>query len=71
MSPRTYEITFDGEAVPAVVEAFEEFDVTVQPGRTVLRAELLDQAALRGALDRLMDLGLVLLQVTSVKPRPQ
>jgi hypothetical protein len=37
----------------------------------VLRAEFLDQAALRGALDRLMDLGLVLLQVTTVKPEPQ
>jgi hypothetical protein len=71
MSPRTYEITFDGEAIPAVVQAFEEFDVTVQSGSTRLRAELLDQAALHGALDRLMDLGLVLLQVTSVQPEAQ
>jgi hypothetical protein len=68
MSPRTYEITFAGEAVPAIVRAFEDFDVTVQPGSTLLRAELVDQAALHGALDRLMDLGLVLLQVTSVDP---
>ena len=50
MASRTYEITFRGEAVPAIVDAFEDFDVTVGAGRTTLRGEQLDQAALHGAI---------------------
>jgi hypothetical protein len=65
MTPRTYEITFAGEAVPAVVDAFEDFQVTVGSGSTTLRAELVDQSALHGAIDRLQALGLVLLEVRS------
>ena len=68
VTPRTYEITFAGEAPPAIVEAFDDFDVTVGAGNTVLRAELPDQAALHGALDRLGALGLELLQVKPVGP---
>ena len=48
MTPRNYEITFAGEAVPAVMEAFEDFDVSVGAGSTTLRAQLPDQAALHG-----------------------
>ncbi len=65
MTPRTYEITFMGEAVPAIIDAFEDFDVTVGTGCTTLRGDLLDQAALYGAIDRLQSLGLVLLEVRS------
>ncbi len=68
MSLRTYEITFAGEAVPAIVAAFEEFDVIVEAGRTTLRAEEIDQPALRGTIDRLWDLGLELLEVRLVEP---
>ncbi len=70
MSPRTYEITFAGEAVPAIVGAFEDFDVSVGPGITTLRAQLPDQAALHGALNRVMSLGLELLQVQAVDDQP-
>lgn len=66
MTPRTYEITFAGEAVPAVVEAFEDFDITVDAGSTTLRADRVDQAALHGAIDRLGALGLELLEVRAV-----
>jgi hypothetical protein len=66
MRPRVYEIIFAGEAVPAVGGAFEEFDVEVGAGRTTLRAELADQAALHDALDRLVGLGLELLEVRTV-----
>jgi len=65
-TPRTYEITFAGEAVPAIVGAFEDFDVIVGAGTTTLRAQLPDQAALHGTLNRLMALGLELLQVQAV-----
>ncbi len=67
MTRRTYEITFAGEAVPAIVAAFEEFDVVVETGHTTLRAEKVDQAALHGVIDRLQSLGLELLEVRTVK----
>jgi hypothetical protein len=67
-TPRTYEITFAGEAVPAIVAAFEEFEVIVQAGNTTLRAELPDQPALHGTIDRLQDFGLELLEVRVVPP---
>ena len=70
MSLRTYEITFDGEAVPAIVAAFEEYDVIVEAGHTTLRAEQIDQAALHGVLDRLWAFGLELLEVRTVE-QPQ
>jgi hypothetical protein len=66
MAPRTYEITFAGEAIPAIVSAFEEFEVTIQAGKTALRGELPDQAALYGIMNRLQDLGLELLEVRVV-----
>jgi hypothetical protein len=66
MTTRTYEITFAGEAVPAIIDAFEDFDVVVCSGRTTLRAQPFDQAALHGALDRLRALGLELLEVRVV-----
>ncbi len=69
MSLRTYEITFEGEAVPAIVAAFEEFDVIVVAGRTTLRAKQIDQAALQGVLDRLWAFGLELLEVRTVEQR--
>ena len=62
MACRTYEITFVGEAVPAIVDAFEDFEVIVGTGRTTLRAKQLDQAALHGAIDRLQNFGLELLK---------
>lgn len=66
MASRTYEIIFVGEAVPAIVDAFEDFEVIVGSGSTTLRAERLDQAALHGAIDRLQNLGLELLEVRAV-----
>jgi hypothetical protein len=63
MTSRDYEITFDGRAIPAIAAVFEDFEVTVGTGSTTLRAERMDQAALHGALDRLLALGLDLLEV--------
>jgi hypothetical protein len=68
MTARTYEITFAGEAVPAIVEAFDEFDVILGDGQTTLRAELLDQAALQGSIERLRVLGLELVGLRVVEP---
>jgi 2-keto-3-deoxy-6-phosphogluconate aldolase len=66
MTTRTYEITFAGEAVPAIIDAFEDVDVVVGAGQTTLHAQHFDQAALHGALDRLRAFGLELLEVRIV-----
>jgi hypothetical protein len=66
MTSRSYEITFRGEAVPAIADAFEEFEVIIGTGSTTLRGEQLDQAALHGAIDRLQNFGLELLEVRAI-----
>ena len=65
-----YEITFAGQAVPAIIAVFEDFDVTVDQDTTTLRSELPDQAALYGAMTRVQNLGLELLSVRAVEPPP-
>jgi hypothetical protein len=68
MTLRTYEITINGEAEPAIRAAFDDFDVSVSPGTTTLTGRLMDQAALHGVIDRLQDLHLELLKVISHEP---
>jgi hypothetical protein len=65
MALRTYEITFVGGAPPAIRAVFEDFEVEPGHGTTTLRGSGMDQAALHGVIDRLQDLGLELLQITS------
>ncbi len=67
MAPKTYEITFTGQAVPAIIAAFEDFDVIIGEDTTTLRGKLADQTALRGAIDRLQNLGLELLALRMVE----
>jgi len=50
-----------------VVDASDEFEVTVEKTTTTMRGELADQAALHGAIDRVRSLGLELLQVRVVE----
>ena len=58
MACRTHEIRVSvGEAGPAIVDAFEDFEVIVGTGRTTLRAKQLDQAALHGGIIRPQNLG--------------
>jgi len=58
IGPRTYEITFTGRAGAVLCAAFEDCTVTTGPGMTTLRAELPDQAALWGLVQRIIGLGL-------------
>ena len=60
MGPQRYELTFTGQAGPALSGELDDYAVTVGPVMTTLRAELPDQAALLGLLKRLTDLGLEL-----------
>ena len=55
---RTYEITFTGRAGDTLRTAFDDCTVTLGPGTTTLRAELPDQAALWGLVQRITGLGL-------------
>jgi hypothetical protein len=68
VTARTYEIVIAGEAVPAIVDAFDGYEVALGNGCTTVRAEQIDQAALHGAIARLQSLGLELLEVRPVDP---
>ena len=66
MKDTRYDITFKGEAGVATRAAFEDVEVSVGHGVTVLHAELTDQAAVRGMLDRIAALGLELTELRLV-----
>jgi hypothetical protein len=61
---RTYAITFAGQAGTALRAEFDDCDVSVSQGATTLRAELPDQGALQGLLQRITSLGLELVDVS-------
>jgi hypothetical protein len=68
--PQTYEITFTGRADTTLRSEFDDCEVTVGPGTTTLRAELPDQAALGGLVQRVIGLRLEVVQVLRVEPPP-
>ena len=70
MQSRTYEITFVGQAGTALRAAFDDCEVSVGPGTTTLRAELPDQGALQGLLQRITSLRLELVDVRVMAPPP-
>lgn len=70
MQSKTYEITFIGQAGTALRAEFDDCEVIVGPGTTTLRAELPDQSALQGLLQRISGLGLELVDMRVVGPPP-
>jgi hypothetical protein len=70
MGSQTYEITFTGEAGTALCAEFDDCDVAVGHGTTTLRAELPDQGALTGLLQRIIGLGLEVIHLHIVAPPP-
>jgi len=66
--PQTYEITFAGQADTTLRSEFDDCEVTVGPGTTTLRAELPDQAALGGLVQRVIGLRLEVVHVFRVDP---
>ena len=70
MRPHDYEITFMGQAGSALRAEFDDCEVTIGPGTTTLRAELPDQAALTGLVQRISGLGLEVIDVRRVDPPP-
>lgn len=64
---RTFELRVERHLGPAAAALFPEFEVRLESdGSTVLTGALPDQAALHGALARVRDLGLVLIEVRQV-----
>jgi hypothetical protein len=68
MHAHTYEITFTGQAGATLQAEFDDCEVTLGPGTTTLRADLPDQAALAGLLERITGLGLEVIHVYLVAP---
>jgi hypothetical protein len=70
MQSRTYEIIFTGQAGRTLRAEFDDCAITVGPGSTTLRAELPDQPALIGLVQRIISLGLEVVQVSPVSADP-
>jgi hypothetical protein len=68
---QTYEITFLGQAGKTLRAEFDDCEVTIGPGATTLRAELPDQGALSGLMQRITSLGLDVIDVSLVAPPPE
>lgn len=62
-----YEITVEGAVGPVVAAALEGFEVAPAPaGQSRLVGDVVDQAALQGALHRLHDLQVAIIDVHRV-----
>lgn len=68
---QTYEITFAGQAGKLLSAEFEDCEVTIGPGTTTLRAEVPDQSAFAGLMQRIADLRLEVVHVHLVAPPPE
>jgi hypothetical protein len=68
---RTYEITFMGQAGSALRAEFDDCEVMVGRGTTTLRAELPDQGALSGLMERIASFGLEVIDVSLMAPPPE
>jgi len=67
-----YEIRVKGHLDESWSEWFDGLTITnLESGETVLRGEIVDQAALHGVLSKVRDLNLPLIAVSSVGPERQ
>ena len=65
---RMYEITFTGQAGRAVGAEFDDCEVILGASTTTLRADLPDQCALSGLIQRIVGLHLEITQVQLLPP---
>ncbi len=68
MGPYTYKITFAGQAGSTLRAEFDDCEVTLGPGTTTLRADVPDQGALWGIVERVIGLGLEVIDLHLVAP---
>ena len=67
---QTYEITFLGQAGSTLSAEFDDCEISIGPGTTTLRADLPDQGALSGLMERISGLGLKVIDVSLVALPP-
>lgn len=65
-----YEITFTGQAGSQLCAEFDDCEVIIGRGTTILRADLPDQGALTGLLQRITGLGLEVIDMHILAPPP-
>lgn len=71
MRSQSYEITFLGQAGSTLRAEFDDCEIVVGPGTTTLRADLPDQGALTGLMERISGLGLEVIDVSLVAMPPE
>ena len=71
MRSHIYEVTFTCQADRPLRAEFDDCEVMTGPGATTLHADLPDQAALSGLMQRIVDLGLEIIDVHRVTPPPE
>ena len=67
---RTYEITIVGRADAVLHAEFDDCQITVESGTTILRAEVSDQAALWDLMERINGLRLDVIDLHLLAPPP-
>ena len=70
MRSQTYEITFLDQTGSTLTAEFDDCEITIGPGTTTLRADLPDQGALTGLMERISGLGLEVIDVSLVALPP-
>lgn len=71
MRSEIYEVTFLGRAGSTLSAEFDDCEITIGPGTTTLRANLPDQGALTGLMERISGLGLKVVDVSLVALPPE
>jgi hypothetical protein len=70
--PMVYQIRIKGHLSHQWTDWFEGLTITLEEdGDTLLTGPVVDQAALHGLLKKVRDLGMPLVSVSPVEPRPQ
>jgi hypothetical protein len=67
----SYVIRIKGRLSDSLLSVFEGMTASVEPGETVLRGLVRDQAELYGLLDRIQSLGLELVEVRRLPEAPE